>query len=366
MHRSGIVILTIALAGLIVMIGIALRLNRPPERQALSRPEPLASQPTASVRAPRPIRPTQPEQEAPASTLKLDDQGLPVVPRDKVDEYVRSQKRSRSSLIAAYRALGDTNYLREAATNFPNDPELQWTILASRSFPEERRKWLDAFKASSPDNSIADYFSAQDHLKNGQPDLAMAELTAATAKAQFKDYRVEAQLEGEELGASMGHAGKEQFTLGMAGLAVLPDLSDFRGLVRDMVALQQQQLAAGNSDSAITLTQMSLSLAERFQSGEGSKYFMNQVAGMAMEADVLQSLDQNTSYEVLGGRTPAQAQAERKQRREELVGLTKAIGGAFIDMSDVSSAEFNNYAQRLKIYGELEAARWLREQHKAP
>ena len=48
-----------------------------------------------------------------------------------------------ASLLAAFRALEDTNYLDEAATNFTNDPQVQWTILARNAFPEDRRRWLD-------------------------------------------------------------------------------------------------------------------------------------------------------------------------------------------------------------------------------
>ena len=69
------------------------------------------------------------------------------------------------SLLAAFRALDDTNYLNEAATNFPNNPQVELAVLAHDEFPADRRKWLDLFKASSPSNSLANYLSAQDYFQ---------------------------------------------------------------------------------------------------------------------------------------------------------------------------------------------------------
>ena len=46
------------------------------------------------------------------------------------------------SLLAAFRSSGDTNYLNEAATNFPNDPHVELSVLAHDEFPADRRKWL--------------------------------------------------------------------------------------------------------------------------------------------------------------------------------------------------------------------------------
>jgi hypothetical protein len=93
------------------------------------------------------------------------------LPREKVEEYLTRNKRSAASLLAAFHALDNTNYLNEAAANFPNDPQLQWTILTRDAFPQERRQWLDRFKASSPDNSLANYLSAADHFRTGRGTL---------------------------------------------------------------------------------------------------------------------------------------------------------------------------------------------------
>ena len=48
-------------------------------------------------------------------------------------------------------------------------PAVQCAVIANKVFPEEQRKWIDAFKASSPDNALPWYFSALDYFKRSRP-----------------------------------------------------------------------------------------------------------------------------------------------------------------------------------------------------
>src|SRR5437867_2421898 len=65
------------------------------------------------------------------------------VPREKIEEYLKLDHRHGASLLAAFHAASDPErpgagiaYLKEAATNFPEDPHVQWTVLAQDAFPE--------------------------------------------------------------------------------------------------------------------------------------------------------------------------------------------------------------------------------------
>jgi hypothetical protein len=141
-------------------------------------------------------RPTngQPEQDA----------GFEKLPREKVEAWLTKHHRDAVSLLTAFRALDDTNYLNEAATNFPNNPQVELAVLTHDEFPADRRKWLDLFKASSPSNSLANYLSAQDYFKNGNANAAVQELLAATGKSQFDTYNTENMLDSEDLYSSSG------------------------------------------------------------------------------------------------------------------------------------------------------------------
>jgi hypothetical protein len=90
--------------------------------------------------------------------------------REEIEAYLQQNKRNAESLLAAYRISRDPSYLREVTTNFPNIPAVQCVIIAEKTFPEKRRRWIDAFKASSPDNALAWFFSALDYFDSKQPD----------------------------------------------------------------------------------------------------------------------------------------------------------------------------------------------------
>jgi hypothetical protein len=87
------------------------------------------------------------------------------LPREQIEAYLLQNHRNVESLLAAFQVSYDQAYLREAATNAPTDPAVQCAVLAHKVFPDEQRKWIDAFKASSPDNSLPFYFSAQEYFK---------------------------------------------------------------------------------------------------------------------------------------------------------------------------------------------------------
>ncbi|HET7623650.1 MAG TPA: hypothetical protein VFM25_00175 [Verrucomicrobiae bacterium] len=104
------------------------------------------------------------------------------ISHDQAEEWLARHGRDAASLLAAFRAMNDTNYLNEAMAAFPNDPRVELAVLSRDEFSAERRKWLDLFKKSSPDNSLANYLSAQDYFKNGQTAEAVQELLSANGK----------------------------------------------------------------------------------------------------------------------------------------------------------------------------------------
>jgi hypothetical protein len=252
----------------------------------------------------------------------------------------------------------------EAATNFPNDPRVQWTILARDAFPEDRRKWLDSFKASSPSNSLGNYLSARDYFKNNQPAAAMNELLAASGKSQFKDYSMDTILAGEDLGRFSGSSAVDTRNAAMSDMSgdFLPELATLKGAAENIRDLEKQYVNSGDAASAQNLAQMGLALTARFSSGDDGKFLISQLVGMGAEAIVLDSLDKNTSYDFLGGQTPAQRLVERKQERASFRDLSKEFGVVYGTMSEDQRADF---WERQKIYGEVDALRWSQQQNAA-
>ena len=347
-----------ALIFLIVVLAVALHfLNR----NSLNSPAPV-SLPTNSIAKstfhalPVP-RPQPPE---------LDDAGQPKIPREKVEEWLAKNNRNAMSLLAAFHALNDTNYLNEAATNFPNNPQVELAVLAHDEFPQDRRKWLDLFKNSSPSNSLANYLSAQDYFKNGNSDAAVQELQAASGKSQFDSFETASRLDEEDLYLSAGYSQLDSDKESSVGMFQEdnPELMTFKRLAQGVAGLEQQYAASGDANSAANLAQMGMAFANQLETKDSGKYLINQLVGWAIQSVVLQPLDQNTAYDFLGGETASQVAQEAKQQRKSvwspLVQNYEAI------KPDLTDSEMLGYQERVKIYGQVPAMQWLIQQHPPP
>jgi hypothetical protein len=348
-----------ALTVLIVVLSIVLHFQNPTPPENASAPVSFA--PTNNFNPPQFAFHPHPT-PAPETPPELDAAGQPKIPREKVEEWLAKHNRNAMSLLAAFRALNDTNYLNEAATNFPNNPQVELAVLAHDEFPQDRRKWLDLFKASSPSNSLANYLSAQDYFKNGNPDAAVQELQAASGKSQFDGFQTESRLDEENLYSSSGYSDLESSKEGMTAtsLELLPELATFKRLAQGMGDLQKQYLDSGDANSAANLAQMGMNLGNQINSGDSGKYLLDQLVGMAIERISLQPLNQNSSYDFLGGKTPNQVLQEIKQQHAFYTQLAQNFEAV---QPDIGDPEMISFQQREKIYGEVAAMQWVIQQH---
>ena len=359
MQNSTLGKLLAVLMFLIVGLGIALHFfnpNPPDNSSAL-----VSHAPTNHFEPPHfvvhPYRPT-----APAEPPELDNAGQPKIPREKVEEWLAKHNRNAMSLLAAFRALNDTNYLNEAATNFPDNPQVELAVLAHDEFPQDRRKWLDLFKNSSPSNSLANYLSAQDYFKSGNSTAAVQELSEASGKPQFDGFETESRLDAEDLYSSSGKSQLESSTGSLADINkdMLPELAGFKRLAQGMGDLGKQYLHSGDANSANNLAQMGMNFGNQINNGDSGKYLINQLVGMAIENISLRQLDQNTSYDFLDGQTPAQVLQQLKDQKTALRNLSQNFQAAY---PSLTPDEMTSYIERSKIYGETAAAQWVIQQH---
>jgi hypothetical protein len=297
-----------------------------------------------------------------AATL---DAGSRKTLHQKVEEWLALHHRSAASLLAAFHVLGDTNYLQEAATNFPNHAQVEWTILARNAFPGDRGRWLDLFKASSPSNSLANYLSAQAQFQNGQPEAAVKDLVAATGKPELENYTLESQLDAEELCQFLGKSSLESTETALAGAMgdTLAELATLKQLASQMSDLQKHELNVGDNTSAKNLAQMGTFLGGKLNNGANGNYIINQLVGMAVESMTLAQLDPNTGCDFLAGETPGQKLQELRQQKSMLSELNKSFEAIAPGLTDAEQVSFQ---ERVKIYGEVGAMRWLLQQHGNP
>ena len=356
----------IVLAVLLAVVGVTLLvlLNNARRQPPAELPPPKFVRDSAEYHYTPPSRKASAEANTNDIVLEVPDDPFAALrlPREKAEAWLAKHHRDAASLLAVFRAQQDTNYLNEAATNFPNDPRVQIAVLASYAYPEERRKWLDAFKQSSPSNSLADYFSAQNYFQEGKTEEALQDLLAASGKPQFDNHALENQLDAEELYSDAGKTARESATLGLSSMAreSLPQLSTIKVLAQGIAEVMKQKTSVGGAEATAQLAQLGLGLSDKLNSGDSGKFWINQLVGMATEQIMLSQLDKNTIYDFLGGKTPAQVSAELKQQKKDWVQSLPKFEAAEAQMTD---AEMASYTQRKKIYGELAALKWAAELH---
>jgi hypothetical protein len=277
--------------------------------------------------------------------------------RKEIEAYLQQNKRNAESLLAAYRMSHDQSYLREAATNFPNTPFVQFAIIADKVFPEEQRKLIDAFKASSPDNALAWYFSAMDYFNSKQPDLAIRELAEATRRQSFDTYAAQATQAVEEMCDLAGWPplAAKAWALSSESNSYLNSL---KNLASQMMQTQQPDLTKGDATSANSMASMGMVLGNTLRAGSP----IDQLVGMAIEKKILGQLDPAVNYDFLG-RSVSAVLAELDQQKQAIADALKTRDQV---LPTLNQTELASYFERKKLYGEVNAVLWLQSKHGPP
>jgi RNA polymerase sigma factor (sigma-70 family) len=279
------------------------------------------------------------------------------LPREQIEAYLQKNQRSADSLLAAYKVSQDPAYLREAAASFPDTPAVQFAVVSGNVFPGGQRKWIDAFKASSPDNALAWYFSALDYFNSNQPDLAVPELAEATRRQSFDIY------------AAQNTQAMEEMCL-LAGWPPLParawalsrqsnsHLTSLKNLAGQMMQAQQLDLARGDAASANSLAAMGMVLGNTLR----ARGPIEQLMGIGIEKKILAQLDPAVNYDFLD-RPVSEALAELDRQKQ-------AIADALKNRDQVrptlNAADLVNYFEHEKLYGEMNALQWLQSTNRQP
>ena len=160
----------------------------------------------------------------------------------------------------------------------------------------------------------------------------------------------------DELGREAGLSPSQSLTTAMAGWASehMSELALLKNLARDVVDLRKQYQVAGDSQSDENLSRMALALAGRLDSGDESKFAINQLVAISVEALALGQLPPDTPFDFLGGKTPKDRTDELRQRKEAIRSLTKDFQSAFFGSTE---NERTAYAEQARSEGELEAMR---------
>lgn len=298
---------------------------------------------------------TQPDTGSSTETLELT--------REQIDAYLTKKNRGAVSLIAAYSLTHDTNFLYEAARNYSDNSHVQLAVLAANLFPGDRWRWLEAFKQSAPDNSLANYLAACEYFKAGQPEQAVGELTEASGKSSLNMYWLDNEQAVIEVYVNAGFTPAVANLLGFANS--IPQsalLSASRQLSRDIIALANQDRQDGDIATADNLITSGLTLGNRLATGDTGKLLINELVGNAIQVSLLSNLNPSTAVEFDGTtQTVAERLADLQARKSNINDLIKSTPLDALTPLRSSNDDVLTYFGLVRTDGELAAMQWLRD-----
>ncbi len=279
---------------------------------------------------------------------------VPRISEEVVQRWIAAGRTNAADLLAIRQVNGDRKFLLQALSNFPGDPRVLVAATVLKDDPEGARARLDQLKRSAPNNPLADYLSAQNHLKNGRPEAAFADLAAAAGKTAFDDYSLDANLGAEELYLAAGFSPGEAKAFGTAN-TLYPHLAPLKDMARQLAEMEGQYVAAGDVESAARLAQYGVQLARQLTESGGGKPLIADLTALSIVGLALKPLPADQRFDFLES-TPAEILAQQRQTRAALT----ENSNRFSDwMRIAKESEVVAFFDRWKLYGEAEALRWM-------
>lgn len=273
---------------------------------------------------------------------------------EDLERWRHSSPTNAAEWLAARQLGGGVEVLKEALERFPNDPRVLVAASVFDDDPQARRERLDRLKAIDPENALANYLSARDHLQAGRVDEALADLQAASGKSGYADYTRNAMEAAQALLLDVGRSPAEATVLGLS-TTLLPHLAQLKNLAVEMNSLQKQYTAAGDTAAAQTMAHWGLQMAGHLGDGEGGSLLIQQLVGQAVQQIVLRDLPGDSRPEFLDGTIQSHLDALSARRSE-----FKELGQRTESWSrTASAADLEIYFQRLYQEGELSAIAWI-------
>jgi hypothetical protein len=300
----------------------------------------------------------QGQSDAPASANHfrehLLDGNFPKLTAAQIEPYLQGNHRNAESLIAAFMTTGDRGYVREAMQQFPNDPKVAYSALYFGDLsPEEKRQWLDNFKHVAPNNSMANYASALDYLKSGQPDVALQDMTAA-GKGTWTDYSWQFVQSSEEAYRAAGYSEVDAKIAAQTQL-LLPELAQLKQLGLRLGDLAKTYEESGNIAAAQNARQMDVQLGQQLSAAE-TQPLITTLVGYAVERIALTSMDPNAPFDN-SGQTVQNQLDKIAQQKQYIKSFTSQSEDLIARMSD---DDVLSYLQRRQSSGEISALQWAR------
>ena len=271
--------------------------------------------------------------------------------------YLARNQTNALSLVTAFQATTDREFLRQAAAAFPDDPLVQAKVLMHNLYPEERQQWIDALKKSSPENSLPNFLAARDMMDQANATGALAEITSAANK-NFNDYTRESSIGLEEAYLEAGRTPAEAKALGSSEI-LLPELAPLKKLGAELADLAEQYGNAGDAASRQALLEGVYQMGTQLRESGKQGTLLNSLVGLALQNITLQRWPEGVPAELIQGSVADQLAANRQYRQN--VRANAQLFGQWLPTAPDN--EIVAYYDRIKAFSEENAMQWLRTRH---
>ncbi|MEM7145934.1 MAG: hypothetical protein AAF591_12425 [Verrucomicrobiota bacterium] len=279
--------------------------------------------------------------------------------KEEIEAYLDAHNRSAHALITAYALTESSAYLDEALEADPDNPQLHLAA-AMRDYLNDNTDspWIDRLLESDPDNPLPSWLAANALLEKDDLEGAIAELHNATNKSQFNDYFIHQAQNAEEFYTQRGAIAPVAKAQALFGVST-PHLQPLNNLRKQLDTRIDQLVAAGQTDQAQELALFGIEMGNRLSQGEGQKTIIAELIGLSYEKQFLEAFDPNQSYPHFPQPIPEMLESIDKQAEE-----IRALAKDFPDIiGGLTEAEAAAYFDRMKLFGEKEAHRWLIERN---
>ena len=274
----------------------------------------------------------------------------------EIENYLARSQSNVLSLVAAFESTQDREFLRLAATAFPDDPLVQAKVLMHNVYPEQRQQWIDALKQSSPENSLPNFLAARDLMDQGNASGALAEIVAATNK-KYNDYTRESSIGLEEAYLESGRTPAEAKALGSSDV-LLPELAPLKKLGSELADLAEKYGKDGDVAAQQALLNGVYEMGTQLRQSGNQGTLLSSLVGVALQNMTLRRWPEGATAEFQG--TIAE-QLEANQQYRQSVSAGARLFGQWLPTA--SDNEIVAYFDRTRIFSEENAMQWLRTRH---
>jgi hypothetical protein len=275
----------------------------------------------------------------------------------EIANYLAQNHTNALSLLTAFQASGDREFLRQAAAKFPDDPVVQAKVLMHNLYPEQRQQWLDSLKKSAPENSLPNFLAARDLMDQGNATAALNEITSAANK-NFNDYYRESALGLEEAYLEAGRSPVEARVLGGSEI-LLPQLAPLKKLGVQLADLSADYGKTGDSASQQALLTGVYEMGTQLRDTGNQGPLITSLVGLALQNIVLQHWPEGVPAEIIQGSVSDQL-ATNLQYRNNLKTDSQLLSQWLPSAPENEIVAYLDHRQSL---GEENALKWLKGRH---